>query len=111
MPCRLKTYLPLLKRLKRVKLSERRRILEKADSGLIECLSECAHNTLNSNLPLSPTQHKKLSPYKKILRFLASKKVSIKKKRKAVTRQVGGFLLPLIAPILAAVVQGLIIRK
>jgi hypothetical protein len=111
MPCRLKTYLPVLKRLQRVKLAERRRILEKADSGLIECLAECAHNTLNSNLPLSSKQHKRLSPYKKIIRFLANKKVSIKKKKKAVVRQVGGFLLPLIAPILAAIVQGLILRK
>jgi hypothetical protein len=108
MPGRLQTYLPVLKKLKRCGKKERKKILSKADNGLIECLCDCAHNTLNKNIPLTSNQFKKLSRHKKILRSLASKKVSIKKKKSVIVRQCGGFLLPLLAPILGAILQGLV---
>jgi hypothetical protein len=110
MSCRLKNYLPELKRLKRASKKERVAILKKADDGLISCLSDCAYNTLNSNLPLSGRQYKNLSRHKRILRVLANKRICLKRKRKAVVRQCGGFILPLLAPILGAILQGLILK-
>jgi hypothetical protein len=107
---RLKKYLPALKRLKRSTSKERRLLLRSADDGLIECLAECAHNTLNNVVPLTSSQYKKLSRHKRILRLLADTKIKIKSKKKAVTNQCGGFILPLLAPIIGAIIQGLILK-
>lgn len=107
---RLHKHLPLLKRIKKIGPQKRQEILETADDELIKCLCECAKNTLYKRVPLSKFQLKQLSQHKQILRQLTDKKVSVKKKRKNILKQGGGFLLPLIAPILAAVVQGLIFK-
>jgi hypothetical protein len=99
-----------LNKLKKFRPLKRQKIIEAADDDLILCLCECAKNTLNSSVPLNKNQFKRLGQHKKILRKLVNKKVPLNKKRKAILSQGGGFLLPLIAPILAAVVQGLIFK-
>jgi hypothetical protein len=107
---RLQKFLPLLNKIKKFRPLKRQKIIEAADDDLILCLCECAKNTLNSSVPLNKNQFKRLGQHKKILRKLVNKKVPLNKKRKAILSQGGGFLLPLIAPILAAVVQGLIFK-
>lgn len=107
---RLKKFLPVLKKIKSSRAKKRKEIIENADDGLVLCLCDMAKNTLNSSVPLSKVQFKKLSLHKRILRKLINRKISVKKKRKAILKQGGGFLLPLIAPIIAAVVQGLILK-
>jgi hypothetical protein len=107
---RLKKYYPLLKKIKSSGLKKRNEIIENASDELVLCLCDLAKNTLNNAVPLSKVQFKKLSLHKRILRKLVSKKVNVKKKKKAILSQGGGFLVPLIAPIIAAVVQGLIFQ-
>lgn len=107
---RLQKFLPLLKKLNKIRPQKRKELVEAAEDDLIICLCECAKNTLNSSVPLNNTQFKRLGQHKNILRQLVNKNVSLKKKKRAIIRQGGGFLLPLIAPILAAVVQGLIFK-
>ncbi|XP_059487058.1 uncharacterized protein F54H12.2-like [Neocloeon triangulifer] len=67
---RLKTCFPTLKRLRKVGEQGRKKILQEADDELYECLCDCVHNTLNSSVPLTKLQFKKLSRHKKILRKL-----------------------------------------
>lgn len=96
---RLKNNLDELKVLKKAKPALRKSILKTADKDLICCLSECCHNILNGNVQLSPDNKKCLKRHRKHLRHLASKRVSLKKKRNLLVQQ-GGFLPALLAPIL-----------
>lgn len=107
---RLKKFLPVLKKIKSSDAAKRTEIIENADDSFVLCLCDMAKNTLNSSVPLTKAQFKKLSLHKRILRKLINRKISVQKKKKAILKQGGGFLLPLIAPIIAAVVQGLIFK-
>jgi hypothetical protein len=95
----LRKNLPKLLRLRRAKLAERRRLLDDADDSLVQCICETAHNCLKSNIPLTRAQYRKLSRHKNTLRLLSRKGDSISKKRKII-KQSGGFVLPLLAPLL-----------
>ena len=89
---------PLLNRLKHSVDKKRRDIIRKYDNDLICSLSECCHNVLKGNVPLTPAQRAKLSRHKHILRKLSTKKMSVKARKKILHR--GGFLGALITPIL-----------
>ena len=81
-------------------------VLKGADKGLLKCLSECAHNVLQGNVPLGVTQKKKLKKYKKELKLLRKKTSKEKDKKKAL--QKGGFLPALLAPIVTSVLAPLV---
>ena len=49
-------------------------IIKTADKSLIDSLCECSLNTLCGNVPLKPTEKKRLRCHKDKLRTLASKK-------------------------------------
>ena len=72
-----------------------------ADKQLIDCLCECALNVLNGNIPLKPSDKRKLKKYKNNLRYLVDKKVSVQKKKKTLNQK-GGFLGALLTPVLSA---------
>ena len=74
-------------------------VLKGADKGLLNCLSECAHNILQGNVPLGVSQ-------KKELKLLRKKSTKEKDKKKAL--QKGGFLPALLAPILTSVLGPLV---
>lgn len=105
---RLKDHWAELKALVKAKPKERRHILKQPGDELTKCLCECALNTLNSNVTLTAAQFKKLSRHKRILRLLADKKVSLKSKKKKILKQAGGFLVPLLVPILTTVLELLV---
>ena len=90
---------PLLRRLKYGVGKKRRDIIRKCDNDLICSLSECCHNVLKGNVPLTPAQKVKLRRKKHNLRKLSIKKTSIKARKKILQR--GGFLGALITPILS----------
>ena len=73
-------------------------IIKTADKSLIDSLCECSLNTLCGNVPLKPTEKRRLRCHKDKLRTLASKKTSITRKRRAL--QSGGFLSSLLVPAL-----------
>jgi hypothetical protein len=96
----LRKNLPKLLRLRKAKPAKRKKLLEEADDSLVHCICETAHNCLNTNIPLTGAQYLRLSRHKKTLRRLTKKGESIKKKRK-ILKQSGGFILPLLAPVLS----------
>jgi len=94
-------FLPMLKKIARMRESQRRKYLKDCDKRLIECFSECARNVLKSNVPLKKRQFNLLKRQKKNVRALARKRTPITKKRRIV-RQRGGFLTSLIVPAITA---------
>ena len=90
---------PLLRRLKHSVFKKRRDIIRKCENDLNFSLSECCHNVLKGNVPLTPVQKVKLRRHKHNLRKLSTKKTSIKARKKILQR--GGFLDALITPILS----------
>ena len=88
---------PLLRRLKHSVGKKRRDIIRKCGNDLICSLSECCHNVLKGNVPLTPAQKVKLRHHKHNLRKLSTKKTSIKARMKIL--QLGGFRGALITPI------------
>ena len=73
--------------------------MRKCDNDLICLLSECCHNVLKGNVPLTAAQKVKLRRHKDNLRKLSTKKTFIKARKKFL--QQGGFLGALITPILS----------
>ena len=78
---------------------KRRDIIRKCDNDLIYSLSECYHNVLKGNVPLTSAHKVKLRRHKHNLRKLSTKKTSIKARKKILQR--GGFLGALITPMLS----------
>ena len=78
-------------------------IIEESGSDVIKLFCECAKNTLNGNVKLSPGQFKKLKRYKTQLRHLADKKIGQKKKKKVL--QKGGFLGALLGAVIPALIS------
>ena len=100
-----KKHLPLLQFLAKGKPKIRKAIIDESGPEVIKVLCECAKNTLNGNIKLSPTQFKKLKRYKAPLRHLADKKTGVRKKKQIL--QKGGLLgalLGAVIPTLASVV-------
>jgi hypothetical protein len=93
-----------LLRLRKASSKRRQKLLCDSDDSVVQSICEIAYNCLNNNIPLTEAQYKKLSPHKKTLRRLAKRGESIKRKR-GVIRQCGGFLLPLLAPIIGILLQ------
>ena len=99
MSARLKRNLDFLRVLKKANNKQRKAILETGNKDLILCLCEIIDNTLAGTVKLTSKQKKDLSKYKRILRKLIDKKVSLKTKRKLFIQK-GGFLPAIIAPAL-----------
>ena len=91
--------------------SEKKRLelLEQGGKPLQLCLRECCINVMNGNVMLTKGERKALHEHKDDLRALKNK-VTFYKKRLEISQK-GGFLPALIAPVLAAVVAGLIKKK
>lgn len=111
-PHDIRKHLPLLKFIASSKPKIRKAIIDEGGPNVIRLLCECSHNLINGNCNLSSAQFKKVKRYKKQLRLLADKKVSVKRKRKEL--QKGGFvgaLLGAVLPTIAGLVGNLIGRK
>lgn len=86
----------------------KRNFLRKLPKRAIRCISECCLNTLKGNVKLNPSQKRKLTPHKQVIRTLASKKLPLYKKKKILIQK-GGFLNVLI-PAALTVLTSLISR-
>jgi len=95
---RTRRYLPLLKQINRLGDKVKRQFIKKCDKEFLDCVSECAKNVVKGNVPLKPTQLQRLRRERNKVRALASKKTSLKKKRRIL--QNGGFLTALLPPVL-----------
>jgi len=95
---RTRKYLPILKQIQRLGEKAKKQFIKKCDREFIDCVSECAKNVIKDNVPLKPTQLRRLRRERSNVRVLASKKTSLKKKRRIL--QKGGFLGALLPPFL-----------
>jgi hypothetical protein len=59
--------------LQKTKLCIRKHLITKADRSLVDCLCECADNSLRGNVPLTKLQKEKLKRNKAGLRTLTKK--------------------------------------
>ena len=81
-------------------------LFKEAPNCVIQCISECCQNVLKGNVPMSEAQKRRLHSKRQHLRQVASKSISIPKKRK-ILNQKGGFL-PALIPIIASVLGNII---
>ena len=95
---RTRKYLPILKQIQRLGEKAKKQFIKKCDREFIDCVRECAKNVIKGNVPLKPTQLRRLRRERSNVRVLASKKTSLKKKRRIL--QKGGFLGALLPPFL-----------
>ena len=80
----------------------RKALFEHGPADLVICICECSLNLLKGVIPLTRTQKRTLSRYKKHLRILADKKLSRKKKKDLLIQKGGNpFLAALLPPVLS----------
>jgi len=97
----IKNYLPQLKAIKSARASKRRKLIQDADSGLIQAIGESARNCLKGNVPLNRGQFRCLKKHKHSLRRLANKRTPLKTRKRII--QKGGFLGSFLGPIIKAI--------
>src|SRR5712671_43840 len=83
----------------------RKKYLEEASPEEFHSLCQCILNVVNGNIPINTQQTKKLRPYRKILKSVATGKNPIAKKKLMI--QEGGFL-PIIASALIPIIGSLV---
>ena len=101
---RVKQNVDALRFLAKCNPKQRKAIIQYADNGLVDSLSECALNLLKGHVRLTPKQKKRLNVHKNRLRALTDKKVA-RKKKKTILTQHGGFVGALLAPVLKTLVS------
>ena len=107
---RLKAHAPYLHVLVNGNAKQREGILRGADKELVYCLCECALNILKGNVKLHNSEKDKLRKHRQRLRDLSNKKIALRKKRKLLLKQKGGWVSALIAPVLGTL-AGLLLKK
>ena len=90
-PTRVAKNKKFLDALQQVEEKHRKKLIKGATTEQINTISEVALNILQGNIPLKEHHKKKLNKHKKSLRALASKGVSVKK-RKKIINQHGGMI-------------------
>jgi CHAD domain-containing protein len=99
MSAHLRRNATILKTISKATPSARKKLLKLADESLIRSICECCENTIKGRVKLSPIQKKRLLRHKRILRRLAKSGDNWKQKKKFIV-QSGGFIIPLLAPVL-----------
>ncbi len=93
---RLCKNLPLLKLLYKASPGQRSVILQSASDQLILALCEIALNVLRETIPLNNSQFRRLKKRREEIKYTASKKINVERK-KLMINQKGGFLVPLLS--------------
>ena len=99
---RMKHNSDLLRVLAHSSPKQRKAILKTCHVDLIKCLAEISLNVLQGVVPINTIQKKKLQRYKSLLRSLADKKVSLKRKKEQLNQSGGNLLTFLLPPVLSA---------
>lgn len=69
---------------------------------LIRTIYECIYNTLAGNIPLDDIEKRKLQKFKTTLRKILKTKGKLGQTRSVIAQTGGGFLCPLLQPIVEA---------
>ena len=96
---RVKQQAHMLKYLCKAKPKAIKGVINHCDPDLLDALCECSLNILKGVVPLSPSQHKRLTRFKTNLRGLAKKNTSRQRQRSLLLK--GGFLQALLTPLLS----------
>ncbi|GIY47581.1 hypothetical protein CDAR_92741 [Caerostris darwini] len=102
---RIKRHVHLLHVLSAASPQQRNAILKSTSNEQIKTLCEICQNVLAGNVPKANV--KRLCRYKRTIRQLANRNISIARKRKLLTNLTGGFL-PLVLPAVLSFVGGLV---
>lgn len=102
MSANLKKNFIVLKALTVLDKRQRIALLATSPNKLILALCELIDNVIHNKVKLNEKDRKRLQRYRSILREIADRKVSIKKKRQHLV-QTGGAILPLLIPAVAAI--------
>ena len=99
---KLKKEASLLHKISKVKPKQATSFFKKAPKETVECVSQCCFNIVNYGFPLndkeSQTVKRKLMPIRNDIRELSNPKVSLKRKRKILSKQqVGRGLISILA--------------
>ena len=100
MSARLKKNFDFLRVLRRANNKQKKALISNANKDLVLCICEIVDNILAGTVRLTPKQKKQLVRYKRTLRQLIDKKVSVDQKKKIIANQTGGFLPAILGPIL-----------
>ena len=95
----LNKIVPELGRVKRLTRLKQRKFISTCGKDVLHCFYVYARALIKGRHKVRPTQLKKLRRYKKLVRNLAKKKVSLKAKRRIL--QTGGFLNLILPPVLS----------
>lgn len=104
-------FLSMMRRTKNKK--QRDRLIDLANKGQIESISEIIVNVLRGTIALSKVQKERMRKYKKCLRLVAAGKTALQAKKKQLKTYSGGFLPALIglaAPVISSLI-GALVRK
>jgi hypothetical protein len=106
---RLRRNFPLIKALEKSSNNGRKRILKNSNPELIKTICDICYNLTKGNIDLPESKRRKLGRYKKELRRLGDKKISLNTKRKEIVQK-GGFLSAIIpaVSIAASLISGLL---
>ena len=97
-----KHYLTLLSTSKQK--NRRNKLLDAANTNEIKAISECVKNIIEGNVPISDGDLKILKRHKQVLRSVARRCYSVKRKR-VLLKQKGGFLISLLPLALTALTK------
>ena len=98
---RIRRNIDFLSVLAKCNKKQRKALIEHCDKDLILALSEIAINVLKGIVKLTPAQRAKLNRFKKHLRKLAERQVSVRHKKRFLVQKGGSLLLSLLPPVLS----------
>lgn len=107
----LSKHAPVLQAFRHMSPKQLKAVVKDAKPDFIRCVCEICMNLLKNNIPVSPCEKKKLKKHKRTIRALAKTGESVKKKKKVILQKGSFAFLPLLAPLVASVVGGLLGRK
>lgn len=86
-----------LRNFSKLSKTEQVRTIKNCKKCLIKAISEIVRNCLLGNIPLEDCQKDQLKPYKKLLKIIGRKYISLERKRKPIQRGSGiiSFLIPI----------------
>jgi len=94
-------YIPILKKITRMREAKPRAYLKDCDRDIIDCFSECAKNVSSNNVALKKGQFDRLKKKKADVRKLAHPRTTLRQKRR-ILRQKGGLVTSLLVPAITA---------
>ena len=99
----LEQILPFLEYVSKLSKFQQKKLLAQADSKIVKILTNLCYNFNKGHITTDPKHIKRLKPYKKLIKTLCQKRLSLKKRHKIL--QTGGFLSTLLSTTVPLLLQ------